>query len=98
MIGGDGTDFYVVDSVGDVVTETNNNQGSGGRDWVDVYLTTYTLTANVERGRLMLGGAGALIGNDTSNVLYSGTGDNVLDGGNGSDWAYYALGITTSGP
>jgi hypothetical protein len=54
MLGGDGTDAYCVDHAGDLVSESNSCLATGGNDVVYSYLAAYTLTANVERLRLML--------------------------------------------
>ncbi|MEP7301797.1 MAG: hypothetical protein ABI699_09740 [Caldimonas sp.] len=88
MAGGDGSDTYVVDSAGDVVTESNADPATGGIDTI-VSTFNYTLGTNVENLRLV--GAGPLrgTGNALGNVLHSGAGNNVLDGGAGRDTASY---------
>jgi len=99
MLGGDGTDSYAVDHAGDLVTESNNSLATGGNDIVYSYLTAYTLTANVERLRLMLAGASNGTGNALDNTLYAGDGNNVLDGAAGNDTVSYAFataGVTLS--
>ena len=99
MIGGDGADTYYVDNVGDVVTETNATAATGGTDLVYSYLGGYTLTTNVENGRILAAGAANLTGNSLANVLYAGAGDNVLDGSTGTDtvtYAYAASAVTVS--
>ena len=99
MIGGDGSDLYVVDDVGDVVTETNANPAVGGSDWVQSHLGAYTLPALVESLLVMTTGAASGTGNELDNVLWSGAGNNVLDGGNGNDtasFAYATAGVTVS--
>ncbi len=90
MLGGDGSDSYYVDDSGDVVSETNASASTGGTDLVCSRLSAYTLTSHVENGRILAGGAASLTGNGLNNVLYAGGGDNVLDGGTGSDTASYA--------
>jgi serralysin len=80
MLGGDGTDSYAVDHAGDLVSESNSSLATGGNDIVYSYLAAYTLTANVERLRLMLAGASNGTGNALDNILYAGDGNNVLDG------------------
>ncbi|MBK8577225.1 MAG: M10 family metallopeptidase C-terminal domain-containing protein, partial [Candidatus Accumulibacter sp.] len=99
MLGGDGTDSYAVDHAGDLVTESNGSLATGGNDIVYSYLASYTLTANVERLRLMLAGASNASGNGLDNTLYAGAGNNVLDGAAGNDTVSYAFataGVTLS--
>jgi Ca2+-binding RTX toxin-like protein len=89
LIGGLGNDTYVVDNIGDIVTENADE----GTDLVQSSVT-YTLAANVEN--LTLTGASAisgtgnslnniLIGNGAVNTLTGGAGDDTLDGGVGAD-------------
>ena len=89
MIGGAGNDTYVVDSVGDVVTEIVN----GGTDLVQSSVT-YTLGANLEKlvlsGTTAINGMGnalnnVLTGNSADNALSGGAGNDILDGGAGND-------------
>ena len=90
MIGGDGNDNYEVDDAGDIVSETDANAGTGGYDSVHSYLNSYTLTDNVENGRVASNGTANLTGNSLNNVLYAGAGDNILDGSTGNDTAAYS--------
>jgi len=87
--GGDGSDSYFVDDANDKVIETNADSVTGGVDTVYSALTTYTLGSNVEN--LLLTGAGAAngIGNALDNVLYAGSGDNLIDGRAGIDTVSY---------
>ncbi|TPW09255.1 MAG: Ig family protein, partial [Halothiobacillaceae bacterium] len=80
LIGGMGNDIYVVDNIGDVVTE---NAGEG-TDIVQSSIT-YTLGGNVEN--LILTGTSAIngIGNDFSNILTGNSVVNILNGGIGND-------------
>ncbi|BCM25591.1 calcium-binding protein [Methyloradius palustris] len=80
MIGGAGNDTYVVDDIGDVVTEAAN----AGTDLVQSSVT-YTLAANIEN--LTLTGTAAInaAGNTLANTLIGNTGANILDGGTGAD-------------
>lgn len=80
LIGGTGDDTYVVDNVGDVVTELAGE----GIDTVRTSLT-YTLGANVEN--LLLTGSSAVngTGNELDNVLTGNSGVNILTGGAGND-------------
>jgi len=99
MIGGDGSDTYYVDNIGDVVSETNAVVSTGGTDLVLSYLSAYTLGANVENGRILSSGTASLTGNALANLLYAGAGNNVLDGGLGTDTASYqyaTAGVTVS--
>jgi len=99
MAGGDGSDTFYVDNAGDVVTETNATLSTGGSDLVNSYLTTYTLGTNVENGRVLNTGAANITGNTLANVLFAGSGNNVLDGLGGVDTASYqyaSAGVTVS--
>jgi Ca2+-binding RTX toxin-like protein len=80
MIGGTGDDTYVVNQVGDVVTEAANQ----GIDTVESAIT-YTLGSNLEN--LTLTGTGNLngTGNVLNNVIFGNVGANALDGGSGND-------------
>ncbi|MES2626652.1 MAG: calcium-binding protein [Pseudomonadota bacterium] len=93
MIGGNGYDHYFVDDIGDVVEETNPDMDSGGQDRVDIYISDYTLPANVEQGYIMIGGNANLTGNDAGNILGAGTGNNIIDGGAGQDLVIYLADI-----
>ncbi|SFJ49124.1 Ca2+-binding protein, RTX toxin-related [Marinobacter persicus] len=80
MSGGYGNDTYIVDDIGDVVTESAGR----GTDTVKASID-YTLTDNVER--LTLTGTENLdgTGNSLGNIITGNTGDNVLDGKSGND-------------
>lgn len=80
MAGGRGNDIYVVDRVGDVVTES----AVEGSDTV-ISGIDYALGANVEN--LTLSGIGDRhgTGNELDNVIVGNAGNNVLDGGSGAD-------------
>ena len=94
MTGGDGSDIYYVDTVGDVVTETNANTATGGADRV-LSSINYTLGANVEY--LFLTGAAAIngTGNELANIIEGNNADNVIDGGLGADTLRGLLGNDT---
>ncbi|HEV2815915.1 MAG TPA: M10 family metallopeptidase C-terminal domain-containing protein [Allosphingosinicella sp.] len=83
--GGAGNDSYVVDNVGDVVTELANE----GTDVVYAR-SDYTLTAGSHVEFLAAisqaaTGAMQLIGNEFANAVYGNNGANFLDGGGGID-------------
>lgn len=99
MTGGDGSDIYYVDNAGDKVIETNAVTNTGGIDRVDSYISSYTLGANVENGRILSSSTARLTGNSLGNILYAGAGNNILDGATGSDTASYqyaTAGVTIS--
>jgi Ca2+-binding RTX toxin-like protein len=89
MTGGLGHDVYVVDNVGDKVTEAAN----AGADRVESSVS-FTLGANVENlvltGAAAANGTGnalanALTGNGAANVLRGGAGNDIVSGGAGAD-------------
>src|SRR6185436_6049056 len=86
MIGGLGSDNYVVDNAGDVVTEAG-----AGTDAVQSSVT-FTLGANVEN--LTLTGVAAIGGTDNSlsNILTGNGASNTLDGSTGADTMIGGLG------
>jgi Ca2+-binding RTX toxin-like protein len=80
MAGGAGNDTYIVDNVGDSITEL----ASAGTDTVQSGIT-YSLGVNLEN--LTLTGTAALngTGNTVNNTLTGNSAANVLDGGAGAD-------------
>ena len=90
LVGGAGNDIYVVDVLGDIVTEL----ASEGTDQVQTALT-YTLGANLEN--LTLTGSAAVngTGNDLANSIVGNTANNVLTGGLGNDTLNGGAGIDT---
>lgn len=80
LVGGAGNDIYVVDNVGDIVSEAAGQ----GVDRVEASIS-YTLTSDVEN--LTLTGTGNIngAGNSLSNALIGNSGANRLDGGAGAD-------------
>jgi Ca2+-binding RTX toxin-like protein len=99
MIGGAGNDTYVVDNIGDVVTEIS----AGGTDLVQSSVT-YTLLANVENltltGTTAINGVGntsdnVLTGNSAANTLTGGAGNDTLNGGAGNDTMVGGVGNDT---
>lgn len=92
MIGGLGNDTYVLDSLGDVITENANE----GTDKVFSSIS-YTLGTNLENltltGTTALNATGnelinVITGNSSSNVLDGGAGNDILSGGDGNDTYY----------
>ena len=89
MAGGSGNDTYVVDNVGDIVTENVNE----GTDLVQSSIT-YTLTDNVENltltGSAAINGTGneldnVIRGNSAANILYGLAGNDTIYGNSGND-------------
>jgi Ca2+-binding RTX toxin-like protein len=80
MVGLTGHDYYIVDSLGDVVVEAD----SEGTDTVESKLGTYTIGNNVERLILGLGSMHG-IGNSMGNILTGNTANNSLSGAAGND-------------
>ena len=81
--GGDGDDVYWINTVGDVIIETNAG-ASGG--WDDVWSSvSYTLPTNVEELDLLGSGNINATGNAGINYLYGNSGNNVLNGLAGND-------------
>jgi len=88
MTGGAGNDTYVVEDIGDMVTE----DASGGTDNVKASIN-YTLGANVENleltGTAISGTGNALAnvitGNSGNNSLFGAAGNDTLNGNDGND-------------
>ncbi|BAY25931.1 hypothetical protein NIES2100_57410 [Calothrix sp. NIES-2100] len=80
MSGGAGNDTYIVDHIGDVISENANE----GTDTVSANIS-YTLTDNVEN--LILTGTAAIngTGNTLNNTITGNAGDNIIDGAAGND-------------
>ena len=99
LLGGAGDDIYIVDNVGDVVTEYFNE----GLDTVQSSVT-HTLAADVENlsltGSAVINGTGnaldnALTGNSAANTLTGGPGNDTLNGGGGADKLVGGVGYDT---
>jgi Ca2+-binding RTX toxin-like protein len=82
MSGGTGSDIYYVDDVGDQVIELAGQ----GTDEVRTTLAAYTLTDNVENLKFTGSGNFTGTGNDLSNDIRGGAGDDTLYGGAGYDY------------
>jgi Ca2+-binding RTX toxin-like protein len=89
LTGGMGDDFYIVDNIGDIITEAP----AAGNDTV-LSKISYTLGNSLENLGLLgsdnIKATGnelnnALSGNDGSNILKGMAGDDALNGGKGSD-------------
>jgi VCBS repeat-containing protein len=89
LLGGAGNDTYVIDSIGDSISE----QANGGKDSVQSSID-YTLGAHLENlvlsGEADLSGTGnelanSLVGNRGDNTLVGLAGNDRLDGGTGAD-------------
>ncbi|MDB9535241.1 Calx-beta domain-containing protein, partial [Dolichospermum planctonicum CS-1226] len=82
LVGGRGDDIYIVDELGDIITESSNQ----GLDTVRASIT-YSLAsiANVEN--LTLTGTANInaTGNDINNILTGNIGNNTLNGAAGND-------------
>lgn len=80
MVGGRGDDTYVVDNVGDQVTE---NAGGG----IDTIKASLSWNAGAEIENITLTGSAAInaTGNDLDNILTGNAAANVLTGGLGND-------------
>jgi Ca2+-binding RTX toxin-like protein len=97
LYGGKGDDYYYIHDTYDKVVE----YAGEGYDWVFSYVTSYTLTDNVERLELAggqslygtgNGGDNWLSGNDQNNILSALGGKDHLDGGKGADLMIGGLG------
>ena len=93
MNGGAGNDTFVVDSLGDSVTEAAN----GGTDLVQTGLASYTLGANVENLTYTGSSSFTGTGNALANTLTGGASNDVLNGGAGADRMVGGVGNDTYG-
>jgi len=89
MRGGDGNDIYVVDDIGDTVSESS---ATGGTETV-LSSVSFTLGNNLEK-LLLANGAGAINGggNALANVIAGNDAANALNGLAGNDDLYGRLG------
>lgn len=88
--GGAGDDTYVAHQTGDRILE----EADAGIDTVLSYARTLKLNANVEIGRIMSTERAHVNGNALDNVIYAGVGNNVMNGGAGSDTVSYEFGVS----
>jgi Ca2+-binding RTX toxin-like protein len=78
--GAAGDDTYVVDNVGDTMSE----QSGAGTDTVKTTLLAWTLNANFENLEFIGGGDFSGTGNGLANVITGGGGADTLNGGSGA--------------
>ncbi|MDU9027737.1 matrixin family metalloprotease [Pseudomonas mediterranea] len=90
LIGGAGNDTYLIDNLGDTVTELADE----GRDLVRTSVS-HTLSTNVEDGQLLGIAAINLVGNASNNTLLGNSAANVLSGLDGADILDGGAGIDT---
>ena len=90
LIGGAGNDTYLLDNLGDSVTELADE----GHDLVRTTVS-HTLSANVEDGQLLGVAALNLTGNASDNSLIGNSAANVLNGLDGADTLDGGLGADT---
>jgi Ca2+-binding RTX toxin-like protein len=98
MAGGAGNDTYVVDNIGDTITEL-----SGANDVIQSSVT-YTMAAGIEgmtlTGTAAINGTGntgnnSIAGNLGANTLSGGSGNDTLNGDAGADILIGGLGLDT---
>jgi len=97
LIGGTGQDLYIVDSTTDVISETTTSLGE-----IDTVQSsqTWTLGANLEN--LNLTGTASIngTGNSLANTISGNVGNNLLDGGAGTNdtvsYAYSTAAVTVN--
>jgi len=85
MAGGAGNDTYVVDELGDLVTEHTGEGVDTVRTSIDLDLTTKGYLGQEIENLLLLAGATKGTGNELANTITGNNSDNTLDGGAGAD-------------
>ncbi|BBL73323.1 beta strand repeat-containing protein [Methylomagnum ishizawai] len=97
LAGGKGSDTYIVNNASDTISESGTSTAEGTADLVQSFVTSFTLSSNVEQLTLMTGavnGTGSgdatnnlITGNSSANTLNDGGGDgnDTLNGGAGND-------------
>ncbi len=101
MLGGTGNDTYVVDNVGDVVTELDGEGTDTIQSSLSWSLAGLTFVENLTlTGTAALSGNGnaldnIIIGNSGANVLTGGDGSDTLNGGTGADQMFGGAGNDT---
>jgi len=107
LLGGAGNDTYYVDSIYDKLYETTTSSSTTDAGGSDLVFSTVSWTLGSYFENLRLGGSGAIngTGNALNNTIYAGVGNNILNGGAGSDMLSYIyatsgvtinLGLTTA--
>ncbi|CDZ68395.1 Putative calcium-binding protein, partial CDS, partial [Neorhizobium galegae bv. orientalis] len=93
LIGGSGDDAYLVDNVGDVVTENADE----GTDTIKTSLANHSLAAAVDVENLTYTGVAAFTGtgNGLDNTIRGGAAADILDGGAGADTLIGGVGNDT---
>ena len=101
MLGGTGNDTYMVDNVGDVVTELDGEGTDTIQSSLSLSLAGLTFVENLTlTGTAALSGTGnaldnTIIGNSGANVLTGGGGSDTLNGGSGADQMFGGTGNDT---
>ena len=101
MLGGAGNDLYVVNAPGDRVYETTSTASSLDAGGIDTIKAAASWVLGSYCERLLLLGTSAIngTGNDLANLIYASAGNNVLNGGDGTDTLSYSTataGVTVS--
>ncbi len=92
LAGGTDNDVYVVDVIGDVITEAV----SSGTDTVQATAMSYVLGSNLENLTFVGAGGGfSGVGNELANSITGGAGADTLNGGAGNDSLNGGLGNDT---
>ena len=91
MRGGLGDDVYIVDNLGDKVTELADE----GIDLIET-AKSFTAPANVENITILFGRNANATGNELANTLIGNSGINVLSGLAGDDLLVAGIGNDTS--
>ncbi|MBB3397890.1 Ca2+-binding RTX toxin-like protein [Rhizobium sp. BK060] len=81
LIGGMGNDIYIVDSAGDVISESANE----GIDTVKTTLAAYMIGSEIENLAFIGTGAFTGTGNGLNNTITGGVAADTLSGGDGDD-------------
>jgi Ca2+-binding RTX toxin-like protein len=88
MTGGVGNDTYIVDDLGDAVTEAS----AQGEDTVQTTLASYSLGANLENLTFIGLGDFSGTGNELANIITGSAGNDILSGAGGNDTLNGSLG------